>query len=223
MDVPGWIRHLNLVNCLLLHAPMSPSASPRSWETALLRASPYARRLELERRAPAGRHASLLGTALALLGSERIAGAGASASQLQFEAGKRPFLRGGPCFSVSHSETHVACVVSGSGRVGIDIEPRSRIDARRDEASLRRWTATEAALKTAGLGVQHHARVQLAPDLGTASIDDIACWLQELGSIEGHVCHVASTARLTDVVTMNVDTDGPELSAAVERSLRARA
>lgn len=165
----------------------------------------------------------MLGTALALLGSERVAGASASPSQLQFEAEGRPLLRGGPCFSVSHSETHVACVVVDSGRVGIDIEPRSRIDARCDETSLRRWTATEAALKTADLGVRHHARVHLAPDLGTARIDDIACWLQEIHTIDDHLCHVASTTHLKEPVTMKLHPDGPELSAAVERSLRTPA
>lgn len=179
--------------------------------------------MELEHRAPSGRHASLLGTALVLLGCERIAGASASPGQLQFDAEGRPLLRGGPCFSVSHSETHVACVVSGSGRVGIDMEPRSRIDARWDEATLRRWTATEAALKTAGLGVRDHARVRLAPDLGTARIDDIACWLQEIHTIDDHLCHVASVTHLKEPATIKLHPDGPELSAAVERSLRTPA
>ena len=55
--------------------------------------------------------ASLAGIALILLGAERIAGRPFAPRELSFPLDRKPVLPGGPEFSVSHSDGHVACCI----------------------------------------------------------------------------------------------------------------
>ena len=88
---------------------------------------------------------------------------------LRMDGGK-PYIEGGPCFSVSHSGNLFACAVS-SENVGIDIQHRRRVDTgsisgryfTREEISrveadsdwfFRIWARKEAFAKYTGRGLQ---------------------------------------------------------------------
>jgi phosphopantetheinyl transferase len=77
-------------------------------------------------------------------------------------------MPGGPDFSISHCEGRVACAVSAGSTVGLDIELESRAGGR---AWLQRWTATEAVLKAAGIGLRSAADVRI--DASAATIDGL--------------------------------------------------
>ena len=75
----------------------------------------------------------------------------------------KPYLPGGPCFSISHSGGMVLLAVSDEGEVGCDVEPTNRV-VRNEEAIRRKiapgdkdtpllklWVAYEAMHKS-GLG-----------------------------------------------------------------------
>jgi len=178
-----------------------PGHAPASWEHALLAALPYAKRLELERRDPAGRRASLAGIALALACVARLRQAPASARDLRFPHDGKPVLLGGPFFSVSHTAERVACAASAASDCGLDIEalPSPAPGAPADIDRLRRWTATEAVLKSAGLGLRATKSVSLAADLHTAILHDRRYCLCELSLAPGIVAHVAAREPIGQV------------------------
>jgi len=205
-----------MTEAIVLHAALRPPLS-LPWEEALLQALPYARRLEIARRHSEARRASIVALGLALMATERISGRCYPPSALLFPTGGKPALRGGPCFSVSHTDSRVACLTSLASACGLDIE---EVDVQADSATLRkleRWTATEAGLKAAGQGLRAVHGVILGDALDVAFVRNQRFVLQALESVPGCVGHVASLAGLTFVVEA-VDLAGPGMSAALERS-----
>ncbi len=203
-------------NVTLLHASLSADdAWP--WQQALLHALPYAKRLELERRDPAELRAALAGLALLIVGAERTRATGLAARQLLFAPGAKPRCSAGPFFSISHTRGRVVCAISETVDPGIDIESVAEAVAERD--ALRRWTATEAALKAAGLGLRNAARVRLDVGLEYAEIAATRYALRELQIADGYVCHVATADTSPALEILAVDLDAPETSRAIERSL----
>lgn len=152
---------------MVLHAALR-SGVDAARAASLLERLPYARRLELERRDEAARAASLLGLDLLLDGVARQRGAPLDTCLLRFPDGGRPYLEGGPWFSVSHSRTRVAVALSDRCELGLDLEDLGPAPADRD--TLERWTAVEATLKAAGSGLRHAREVRLSADLATAVI-----------------------------------------------------
>jgi phosphopantetheinyl transferase len=150
--------------------------------TALLAALPYAKRMQLERRDADARDASLAGITLALEAATTLRGESVTAVELTFPEGGKPRLAAGPFFSIAHSVHSVVCAASLELDCGIDIEdvpaPGGLVQASRDR--LRTWTATEAVLKAAGLGVRAARDVTVAADRATAQLRGIAYWLREL-------------------------------------------
>ncbi len=125
------------------------------WEPALLRALPYAKRLQLERRDPESCRASLAGIALMLVGARRLDGRTPHVANIVFPDAGKPRLAAAPYFSISHAGAHVCCALSNDTDLGIDLEiepvsnvynPGSDDETRR---KLQRWTALEATLKAA--------------------------------------------------------------------------
>lgn len=202
----------------LLHAPLR-AGSAWPWQQALLRALPYAKRLELERRDEAALHAALGGLALWILGSQRLRHAAAPVQQLVFEPGRKPRSPGGPFFSISHAEGRVACAVSVDVDPGVDIEflPDSASAGQREK--LRRWTATEAVLKTAGLGLRGVGQVVLGSDLSSAVIGARRYVLVEAPVAEDYVCHVAAADATPTLHISEVHLAEPATSRTLERSL----
>ena len=150
---------------IVLHADLAGQDAP-GLEQALLERLPYAYRLELERRDPAARSASLQGLLLLAEGILRARGAALDPSRLQFPAGGKPCLEGGPHFSISHSARRVAVAWSERHDLGFDLEEAGNHGRSRPE--LERWTAVEASLKALGAGLRRSGEVRLSPDLATA-------------------------------------------------------
>lgn len=160
---------------------------------------PYAYRLELERRDPARRLASVCGIELALDGAACV-GAAMDVSRLRFPQDGKPVFDDGPSFSVSHTPTRVAVALSTACDVGLDVEDAG--NAARDEGlreRLRRWTATEAVLKALGVGVARAGDVRLAPRLDLAILDGQTVCLQAVNLGADVVAHVAGSRPLSRV------------------------
>lgn len=155
---------------LLLHAPRRPSGQVLpSWHDRLREALPYAKRLEIERRAPGERAASLDALALLWVGLDRVGETTARPRDLRYDGQGAPRLAGGRAFSLAHSASYVACVVADTPAqfaLGLDLEDLGSAvcqDPAR-HARLRDWVAIEAVLKAAGRGLRESTQVVLEPD-----------------------------------------------------------
>ena len=156
----------------------------------MLERLPYAYRLELERRDAAARSASLRGLGLLAAGILRIRGVASDPSLLRFPQGAKPFMEGGPHFSISHSSCRVAVALSERYELGLDIEDVGTHG--RSRAELERWTAVEASLKALGAGLRRSADVRLSPDLSTAEMAGALVYLRAVTLAEGCVATLAT-------------------------------
>lgn len=204
---------------IVIHAALAGPPLP-AWQPRLLEALPYARRLELGRRDASARRDSLAALALALMAIERLTGRAPGPGELSFPAeGGKPVLPGGPRFSWSHCATRVACIASLRADPGLDLEtlpPAAPADVLQ---RLRKWTATEAVLKAAGLGLRESARVSLAANLDAGAVGDGRYFLHPL-ALPGCVGHIAARIPLLPGPAVECDLSGEAVSAALERSLR---
>ncbi len=182
-----------------------------------MQALPYAQRLELERRDATARRASLTGLGLVLVGAARLTQREFPPQAFTFPAGGKPRLAGGPYFSLSHSSSAVTCIVCADTDCGIDIEDRLDSAGSATVAKLQRWTATEAALKAAGLGLRATGEVALADLLGHAMVRRQRYELQPLDDMPGLIGHVAARKKLTPIIA-SVELDDARTSALLERS-----
>lgn len=183
-----------------------------------MQALPYAQRLELERREPGARRASLAGLGLVLVGAAHVTRQEFPPQAFTFPPAGKPRLASGPYFSISHSRSAVACIVCADADCGIDIEDRTEAEEGATVAKLQRWTATEAALKAAGLGLRATGEVALADLLGHAMVRRQRYELQPLEDLPGLIGHVAARRKLTPIIT-SVELDDARTSALLERSL----
>lgn len=191
---------------MVLHAAL-PGHLDAARAAALLERLPYARRLELDRRAAADRHASLVALDIVLSGAAHLRGRVVLPGQLRFPQDGKPHLEGGPFFSLSHSRTRVAVALSDGGEVGIDVEdvlPAAPGGRAREE--LDRWTATEAALKAAGAGLRTVARVRLAADLASAECAGARIHLTRLDLGPGWVASLATLGPVGPVIVEEITT-----------------
>jgi phosphopantetheinyl transferase len=194
---------------IVLHVAL-PGQPAAGWTEAWLEALPYAKRLETERREPGARFASLVGIALALVLAGRLSPGPARAGELRFPSPGKPFLPGGPHFSISHTTGLVACAASGDLDCGLDVEAIEAAATQGDAARqrLQRWTATEAVLKAAGLGLRDARDVELAADRRSAVARGEPFSLMELSLVPGCITHLA-TRRAPDRVTVEQLTEVP--------------
>ncbi|NJD32783.1 MAG: hypothetical protein FIB04_12970 [Gammaproteobacteria bacterium] len=202
-----------MARVLVLHARLAPVIGNSVPGTAfpLLERLPYARRLELERRDAAGRNASLAGIALVLQGSQRLRGTIIGADALRFPAGGKPYCEGGPFFSVSHGTTRVAVAISDDVDLGFDLEEIARpLPSERDPLDrLRRWTATEAVLKAAGLGLRDARAVELEDGLAAGSVQGRRFLLGPVPIGPDVVAHVATPRKIASLDVATTDASDP--------------
>ncbi len=133
----------------------------------------------------------LCGRALLRNTLERWTGEPAVSHRLTTTEQGKPTCIDGPAVSITHSGNLVACAVTGSGDIGIDLEvprrSRRTTDIARsyfssEEASWLAtqpadrfhmlWVLKEACLKAIGLGRLDHFRFKVLPPKIEASIDD---------------------------------------------------
>lgn len=166
---------------IVLHAELAGQAAPDR-EQALFERLPYAHRLDVARREPAARAASLRALCLLAAGVLRLRGMPLDPAQLRFSDEGKPSLVGGPEFSISHSPRRVVVALCEGQALGVDVEELGAHG--RSRAELVRWTAVEAALKSVGAGLRQSRQVRLAADLSVA----------ELGTTVLRLCPVALSA-----------------------------
>jgi hypothetical protein len=207
-----------MTDAIILHADLRLPLSCPSWQPPLLRALPYAHRLELERREPEARRASLAGLGLVLVGATRLTQRDFSPQAFTFPPAGKPRLASGPYFSISHSSSTVTCIVCADTDCGIDIEDRLDSADSATVAKLRRWTATEAALKAAGLGLRAAGEVALADRLEHAVVRGLRYELRSLDEVPGVIGHLAARKKLTPLIAP-VALDDARTSVLLERRL----
>jgi phosphopantetheinyl transferase len=183
---------------LVLHCALRGTVSPPVM-ASLLRALPYAYRLELERRSESARIASLAGIALLLEAVRRVRGAVPGLRLLRVPADGKPTFLDGPSFSIAHSSTRVAVAVGESCELGLDVEEEGA--GGRTARELERWTATEAALKAMGGGLRELHAVHLDDDLAGARLQGTRLHLHSVNLVERCVARLASAA-VVSVVTV---------------------
>ena len=203
---------------MLLHASPTAGVEATAWSDGLLQALPYARRLQLEREDAAARSASLGGLALALAGAIRLVGTVPRIDEFRFATGAKPLLAHGPGFSVSHTIGRVACVVCTAGEIGLDIERVRPGAVPEAQHELWRWTATEAVLKAAGLGLRQVNEVMIVKSPLSATVHGQRYALREVQLSSQVTGHLASTGPV-ELFSEAVDLDGSEVSTAVQRAL----
>lgn len=193
-----------MTEVMVFHAAL-PREGGAARSAALLERLPYARRLELERRDPAGRCASLAALELALSGAARLRGRATAPAQLRFPEGGKPYLEGGPSFSLSHTPTRVAVALCEGCEVGIDVEDALPAVAEGgSREALQRWTATEAALKAAGAGLRSAARLRLAADLASAEFEGVRIHVTPLDLGPGWVASLATLQPQVSVIVEEI-------------------
>jgi phosphopantetheinyl transferase len=160
----------------------------------LMERLPYAKRLDLERREPGARTAGLAGIWLALEGAARLRGRTVDVASLRFPADGKPYLEGGPHFSISHSPQHVAAAVCESVEIGLDLEDvgAESGDSMEARQKLLRWTATEAVLKAAGRGLRDARSVELDDTLATGTLAGVLYRLTPVEMSTHVVAHLAT-------------------------------
>jgi len=188
-----------MTDVIVLHAAR-PGHLDAAGASALLERLPYARRLELERRDYAARTASLRGLELLRDGFARLRGAPLDLSHLRFPLDRKPYLEGGPWFSISHSTSRVAVALSDRCELGIDVEDLGAARGGRD--ALERWAATEAALKAIGCGVRAAPDVRLSADLATAQLADQVVYTRSVALSPDCLARIATREPVQQVVVM---------------------
>ena len=111
----------------------------------------------------------------------------------------------------------MACIVCVDTDCGIDIEDLQESAEVATVTKLQRWTATEAALKSAGLGLRATGQVELGASLGVAIVGNERFELQRLPAMPGIIGHFAARQALAPAVEC-VELDDAGLSALLERS-----
>jgi hypothetical protein len=197
-------RITSMPGVIVLHALLPPHAdAPRV--DAWLRRLPYGRQLEIERRPPRDRLASIIGIELAIAGAECLGAVGADVSRLRFPQDGKPRFETGPPFSISHTATRVAVAVCRDFEVGLDAEDLDEATATDGiRLRLRRWTATEACLKVMGVGLRRAADVRLSARLECATLDGTAVHLRPVALGPGTICHVATLAPVAGISVREV-------------------
>lgn len=163
------------------------------------------------------RQASLIGKALLAKGLNRLGLDESYLQKLTSDRYDRPGIIGSIDFNISHSDNHVVCALTDSGRIGIDIEMIRPIELSyyvdhfkqdlkdsllRSEnrllAFFRYWTMIESAMKADGRGMNIPVSdVEVKKDM--AFIDNKKWYLHEIQTGKATVCYCASENSLEHI------------------------
>ena len=155
-------------------------------------------------------HAALLGKLLLLAGLKDT-GSTATLDHLQYTAQDKPYFPSGPNFNISHSGNRVVCVLSTTGRVGIDIEivkPLSFDDFQTQftanewevireapdpiAAFYRFWTAKESLIKADGRGLEIPLLELDVTEYRPIALDSSNWHFQPLTCFPGYAAHLTT-------------------------------
>jgi len=137
------------------------------------------------------------------------------------DADGRPAIDGGPSFSISHSQSLVACALSDSQLVGLDIEQRrSNISPRLAQRIQRgqgpdsdldffdAWCAREAVVKASGrVGLARIQAVGLGSAAHVAQLDDQDWMLARLHLAPDYAGCIASNQPIHAVEVVQISLD----------------
>ena len=143
---------------------------------------------------------------------------------LAFGRHGKPFIEGGPEFSISHSAALVVVAFAGNGTLGIDVERIGAVDLddfARDLPELESlrgnpdqdaaaalfydcWTRKEAVLKACGEGLQRPLSEVILHD-DTAQLADTRWYLTRVALDPGYCCHLATDRRPRQIAVDYVD------------------
>jgi phosphopantetheinyl transferase len=146
------------MNRVILAYSQLQGALPAAQRARLLAQLPYARRLRMSIDA-LRQSQSFLGLALACRLLAAASGTPVEPAALRFARTGKPYVPGGPDFSIAHAGDWVLCALAANGSVGIDVEESAA--ARSGAAALAIWAAKEATIKAAGATLAELARVHL--------------------------------------------------------------
>ena len=198
----------------LWYTAFPEALAPKVLSAHLARLPPAWQRKVLGRRRAAGQAGTLFG-ALLLQHVLEQQPAGCGLTQVRHTADNRPYLPGQALdFNISHSGRYAVCALSPAGRVGVDLEHRTRADlapfaphfapvewaalqAAPDpqQAFCRLWTQKEAVAKADGRGLNIPLRdICIGP--GHARVADARWHLHEVRVAAPYSLHVASSRLL---------------------------
>ena len=198
----------------LWYTAFAETLAPEVFGTHLAGLPPAWQRKVLGRRRAASQVSTLFGALLLQHVLEQQA-AGYGLAQVRHTADNRPHLPGQALdFNISHAGRYAVCALSPAGRVGVDLEHRTRADlapfaphfAPAEWAALqaapdpqrafcRLWTQKEAVAKADGRGLNIPLRdIRIGP--GQAQVAATRWHLQEVGVAAPYSLHVASSLPL---------------------------
>lgn len=157
-------------------------------------------------------YGSLFGKLLLRLALRR-AGHPGDLARVRFNDYGKPYLENGPEFNLSHSGNRVVCILSGQGRIGIDLEAMDEMtiddfqtqftpaEWGRITASAtplytfyRYWTAKESLIKADGRGLQIPLDRLEVGDMAAAEgirLSENTWYIREMDTFRGYACHIA--------------------------------
>lgn len=135
----------------------------------------------------------------------------------------KPFIAGDIEFNISHSETCVACAVTDSGRIGVDVEAVGKTDISfykeymndaewdeiqqstyKQEAFFDFWTKKEAVIKADGRGLNVPLN-QIHLSKKTAALSGKEWSLLKVGLRRPYICHLAFDRSISGLIMKEVD------------------
>ena len=161
---------------------------------------------------------SIIGKALLSDGLAELGFSNQPLRMLRLDEYNRPYIDGSIDFNISHSDNHVVCALTESGRVGLDIEKIKPIDTSdyfnmfnlairekilkapdRTREIYRYWTMVEAVVKADGKGMfTPISQVRIIN--GTASMNDKKWKIHEIPIGKNTVCHCAAEEEKSRII-----------------------
>lgn len=168
------------------------------------------------------KQAYLFGKLLLLMGLEQF-GVTCDLEKLQYTSYCRPYINNSIDFNISHSGHYVACVLSDSYKVGIDIEQVSSINIGDFECYMlpdeldkinrsknksyefyEYWTRKESVAKADGRGLSIPLKKIIIRD-DVARLENATWYLKKIKLVENYVVHLASNTKYMDPIICEVD------------------
>ena len=161
-----------------------------------------------------------------LMAALRAHGFPTNLTALQYTQHGKPYFQDGPDFNISHSDNLVVCVVSGKGKVGIDVEERRNISI--DEFSSQfceeewqaitnatyplymfyhYWTAKESVIKADGRGLTLPLNSLKISASNIILVDNTWWNIRSVDFFNNHACHLASATCVETVELRELSID----------------